>query len=149
MKKKSVLEVMKSYLISVIIVTLLLGCDKDPTPEITQMFDNPDVIFNTQSELKLTLSNPSLIDSHNISVHLNITNNSTESIYLFERWNSWGAYQWWFMVEIDGQKYMMNNPLDRWSSNFRTSFLIEPLKTRTVKCFLLNEKSLFHLIKKT
>jgi len=88
------------------------------------------------SRIKLTLSKPELIDDKNILVELEIENTSSIDAKIFERWNSWGAFQWSFIVIIDEQSYIMKNPKGLWTRNHPSTFTMKPGEKLIVKCLL-------------
>lgn len=58
-----------------------------------------------------------------------LTNAGKRPIGVYQRWNSWGAYQWRFaIVDASGRRVVAGNPQQEWTRNGPTASLIEPGK---------------------
>jgi hypothetical protein len=56
-----------------------------------------------------------------------LANTGHAPIHLYQRWNSWGAYQWRFAItDAAGARISAGNPQQAWTRNGPTAFTIEP-----------------------
>lgn len=66
-------------------------------------------------------------DGSGFSVSFVLTNTTEQAIPVFQRWNSWGAYQWKIAIEdATGQRVVAVNPQQAWTRNAPTAVFIEP-----------------------
>jgi len=64
-------------------------------------------------------------DAFNVVVVLR--NIGTEPIAIYQRWNSWGAYQWRFaIVDAKGNGMFAGNPEEGWTRNAPSAVSIKP-----------------------
>ncbi len=77
-----------------------------------------------------------------ISLDFVIKNNSSKTIAIAERWNSWGAYQWTVNVTTaDHRLIQFKNPQRIWKRNFLSTVDIEPGKEFRVHCRIFANRS--------
>lgn len=66
-------------------------------------------------------------DGSGFSVSFVLTNTTDAPIPVFQRWNSWGAYQWKIAIEdAKGQRVVAVNPQQAWTRNAPTAVFVEP-----------------------
>jgi len=81
-------------------------------------------------------------ETSSIEVDFVLTNTSTKAIYIAERWNSWGAYQWTIqLTNADKSVIDFGNPQSAWFRNFLSFATIEPGKQLRTHCFLMLDTS--------
>jgi len=94
-------------------------------------------LIGTPNFLFVELRNASIKEGDSIEIDFVLINKSKADIFLAERWNSWGAYQWRFIViDKTGVSMNLSNPQMEWSKNFFTTFTIPPSSEYTMKCRL-------------
>lgn len=99
----------------------LLGCDKVEKSEY----------------LEASIANCKKIEPNVVIFDFVLQNNSKRSLYLYERWNSWGAYQWSINVEdANGDVWAFSNPQTKWTKNYPSTFEIAPSAKYIIKCII-------------
>lgn len=80
------------------------------------------------SGLRVSLRDPARApDGSGFSVRFVLTNVGRAPVIVFQRWNSWGAYQWRLAIEdAGGQRVVAVNPQEGWTRNAPTAVAIEP-----------------------
>lgn len=78
------------------------------------------------------------VSRNNFIIEFALTNYLKSDIKIWERWNSWGAYNWWFeLKDKDGKIIQFINPQVTWTKNIPTIQLIKPHE-----CFVLRSQLL-------
>jgi hypothetical protein len=95
--------------------------------------------MDKQKDLIATLANVRVIRGGIPAIELDfvLRNHSKKPIYIAERWNSWGAFQWQFhVVDAVGKVYLLQNPQQFWTKNFLTTVTILPGGRHMTRCHL-------------
>ena len=72
-----------------------------------------------------------------------LQNVGTNPIYLYERWNRWGARQWRIRVSDESGSVRIHvNPHDTWFRNYPSTFMLGPGKELVTPCALINREYL-------
>lgn len=83
------------------------------------------------------VSNVVVRSGNSIELDFILLNHSEENIVLAERWNSFGAYQWEFLVvDAKGAEFVLRNPQMHWYRNGFTTFTIPPSNEQVTRCRL-------------
>jgi hypothetical protein len=70
-----------------------------------------------------------------IELNFALTNQTNKPLYIAERWNSWGAWQWYFrIVDVTGKTFVLGNPVRRWGRNFLSTAAIMPGENHITNC---------------
>lgn len=89
------------------------------------------------NSLVASIENCKIIGPNGISLDFVLTNNSKQTILLYERWNMWGADQWVINVkDADGDTWEFSNPQAVWIKNFPSTFKIAPSDKYVITCIL-------------
>jgi hypothetical protein len=73
-----------------------------------------------------------------VEVNFILTNCGPRSVHLAERWNSWGAQQWWFTIkDANNQTCELHNPQSMWYGNYLSLFEIKPNESYEFRCRLM------------
>ena len=72
-------------------------------------------------------------------VEVVMTNTTDRGISLWDRGNSWGAYNWWFDMRNDKEDRFIfaQSPRRKWTENFPFTLTIPPHSQYTMRCQLL------------
>lgn len=127
------------YIACLLLILIIISCGEAPrkeTPDTTEKIDVP---------MELHLSNAKYISPNEISVDLEMQNRSDKTVLLYERWNSWGAYQWTFNVKTaSGRTINLGNPQSTWTLNFPSTFSVPAKGSYKKKCCLFIGESVDH-----
>jgi len=109
--------------------------------------DSPENIFSTKkiesqknNGLTAALQVPiKPVCKDSVIVDFVLTNTlSDKDIKIFERWNSWGAYNWKFELKDEqGNIITFNNPQMKWTKNYPSTQVIKAGKSFVLKSHLL------------
>jgi hypothetical protein len=81
-------------------------------------------------------------ESSTVELDFVLTNTSAKPIYIAERWNSGGAYQWTIrLTNADKSVIDFENPQQEWSKNFLSLATIEPGKQLRTHCLLMLDEA--------
>jgi hypothetical protein len=71
------------------------------------------------------------------TVVLHVT--GAKPVTVYERWNSWGAYQWGWEARLpDGSAWRFLNPQSAWKKNFPSTVIIAANGELALRCRLIN-----------
>ncbi|MBI4954091.1 MAG: hypothetical protein HY908_18855 [Myxococcales bacterium] len=89
--------------------------------------------------LAVSLAHPARASSGaGFTVDFVLRNVGTKAILVYERWNSWGAYQWQLELEdAAGQRVLAVNPQQDWTKNFPSALAIDPGKEHVLACIVV------------
>ncbi len=108
-----------------------------PTSEDAVPEADPDWKPLQSLDLRVELRNGVVCKDNSIEVDFALINVSTVPVELVDRWNSWGAYQWTFLVkDAAGTEYPLRNPQTNWYANYFTTFSISPGAEYVKRCRL-------------
>jgi hypothetical protein len=121
-------------LIGIIVVLLACyGCtNHNPYDNIASPPAQP-----SENVLRAELRNAIALPGNIVELNFVLINTSDNPISLAERWNSWGAHQWKFIVnDAEGRIFNLENPQQKWLWNNLTSFTIPPQTESIMTCRL-------------
>jgi hypothetical protein len=92
-----------------------------------------------KNDLVASLTAIKLVSGRTSGIELDfvLTNQGKSPLYIAERWNSWGAYQWGFQI-VDAKKevFYLDNPVTDWTKNFLTTVAILPKQQHRLHSYL-------------
>jgi hypothetical protein len=95
--------------------------------------------MNFNDDLVASFTNIKVLQGRFPGIELDfvLTNQSKKPIYLAERWNSWGYFQWSFqIVDVKGNIFPMKPRGRSWPKNFLTTLTLLPNEQQILSCHL-------------
>jgi hypothetical protein len=95
--------------------------------------------MKNNEDLMASLANIRVLQGRTPAIELDfvLTSRSARPVYIAERWNSWGAYQWSFeIVDARGHVCRLSNPNLVWLANYLTTAKIWLGERHITRCRL-------------